>query len=240
MQRLYAVAILSVSCLVVGCASPATTASKSAPAVDTSGLKFSVARSNEHEGKLPSALALYKEMYEADPTNAEVCHRLGVVSLRMGHKEDGVLYLMEADGASPNDVTILADLGYAHVMNGDMELAEQFLRRSLNMNPKDERTINNLALAVGYSGRIDEAYGLYRQIGDDAEAHANVGYILSQRGETQAALKRYSRSLDLDPTNRRAAEAMVQMAEINTELIARNEQSQQEASIQLTGGTETE
>jgi Tfp pilus assembly protein PilF len=48
----------------------------------------------------------------------------------------------------------------------------------------------------------------------EAEAYANLGYVAVQRGDGRAAVQYYSRALDLDPTLKPAAQAMVQLAEL--------------------------
>lgn len=198
-------------------------------------LQFSMARANEQEGRLSKAFQVYETLYTANPADIEVCHRLGIVKLRMGQAADGVTYLMEADAIRPNDSEIKGDLGYAHILLGEYETAEKFLRESLDIVPTNKRTVNNLAMAVGYQGRMDESYTLYRSVMDDAEAHSNIGYIYSQTGRSDLAMKHYNKALDLNPTLKQAAEALVQMDDINTQVASIRKQ-EEDQTIQLATG----
>lgn len=178
-------------------------------------VQFSIARAHEQEGNLGAALQTYEALYQANPNNATVCHRLGVTKLRMGNISEGVTYLMEANELEPDNADIAGDIGYAYIQQGDFELAEQFLRQSLNINPSNKRNVGNLAMAVGYQGNMEEAFTVYRTVMSDAEAHANLGFIYSQRGETEKSIEHYSEALDKDPSLKTAGEALVQMVNID-------------------------
>ncbi len=199
-------------------------------------MQFSVARASEQEGNLANAIQVYEALYAATPEDAEVCHRLGIVKLRMGKASDGITYLMEAEALRPGDAAIKGDLGYGYILLGEYDIAEKFLRESLNIVPGDNRAVNNLAMAVGYQGRMDESYTLYRTVMDDAEAHSNIGYIYSQTGRSDLAMKHYNKALDINPTLKMAAEALVQMDDITMQ-VASIQSQEEKSEIQLTNGT---
>lgn len=178
-------------------------------------VQFSIARAHEQEGNLGAALQTYEALYQANPVNAQVCHRLGVTKLRMGNVTEGVTYLMEADALDPDNAEIAGDIGYAYIQQGNFELAEQFLRQSLNINPSNKRNVGNLAMAVGFQGNMEESYTVYRTVMTDAEAHANLGFIYSQLGQTERSIEHYSKALDQDPSLKTAGEALVQMVNID-------------------------
>ena len=236
-QSVMVFAVVATTMLANGCATQGIPLAKKSSSQKNSQpqANFSVARAHEHEGNLVPALEMYESLYETNHDDAQVCHRLGVVKLRMGAVDEGVTYLMEANSLEPNNGQILSDLGYAYIMHGDFESAEDYLREALNRNPDDLRSVNNLAMAVGYQGRMDECFSLYRNAVGQAEAHANVGYIYSQRGETEQAIRHYSKALDLDPNLRSAGEALVQIVDIETQ-VAEAKTELGDDRIQLTKG----
>lgn len=230
------VAMFAICCIAFACSGCATqglplasTTRKSAANTD---MQFSVARAHEKEGRLGQASEIYEALYAADHTNSRVCHRLGVVKLRMGDIGEGTSYLMEANSINPRDPQILGDIGYAYLQDGSFDLSEKFLRESLNVDPSNERNINNLAMAVGSQGRMEEAFSLYRGVVGEAEAYANLGYLYSQRGETEMSMEYYSKALDVNPKLRTAGEAFVQMAELNQQVMVAKEQ-REKSDIQL-------
>lgn len=176
--------------------------------------RFSFAQVTERDGNLHKAEKTYRELVQEKPKDPRFCHRLGVVLVRQGKLDEGIDMLNKACTLKEDDVAMMNDLGYALVLQGEFESAERELREALAIDSNNARTINNLALAVGYAGRTNEAYQLFRQIEEESEARANLAYIHSQRGDLAAAVKEYNRSLSKDPTNHTAAEALMQLAEM--------------------------
>ncbi|QDT33652.1 tetratricopeptide repeat protein [Thalassoglobus polymorphus] len=236
-KSLLAASLCAAIVLASGCASkgiPLTASAKKSTAKELD-MQYSMARAHEQEGKLAEAHQLYESIYQANPDSSEVCHRLGVVKVRIGKTTEGITYLMEADALSPNDAKIKSDLGYAHILQGEFDIAEGFLRDSLNLNPTDMRSVNNLALSVGHQGRMEESFTIYRSVMSDAEAHANIGFVYSEQGNAEMAMRHYDIALDKDPSLKSAAEALVQMNEIQTQVIA-SQKKMNESGIQLTNG----
>jgi Flp pilus assembly protein TadD len=195
--------------------------------------RLTLAQVHEQEGQFKKAEGLYRELHEQNPDDAFVCHHLGVVLIQLGREGDGRLMIEQANVLKPDSPEILNDLGYAYLLDGEIEQAESILRDAYDLNPDDERVLSNLALAVGYGGRYDDALALYRQSMTDAEAYANLGYIAVQRGEGPKALRYYSKALDLDPQLKPAAQALVQLADLQKQADGRRTATQQWADRQL-------
>jgi Flp pilus assembly protein TadD len=193
---------------------------------------LTLAQVHEQEGQFKKAEGLYRELHEQDPDNAFVCHHLGVVLIQLGRDDEGRLLIEQANVLQPDSPEILNDLGYSYLLSGEIEQAESILQDAYQLNPDDERTISNLALAVGYGGRYDESLSLYRETLTDAEAYANLGYIAVQRGEGPKALHYYNKALDLDPHLKPAAQAMVQLADLQKRAEGGRSASQQWAAQQ--------
>ncbi len=194
--------------------------------------RLTLAQVHEQEGQFKKAGDMYRELHEQDPDNAFVCHHLGVVLIQLGRDEEGRLMIEQANLLQPDSPEILNDLGYAYLLSGDIEQAESILRDAYELNPDDERTMSNLALAVGYGGRYDEALSLYRETMTDAEAYANLGYIAVQRGEGPKALHYYNKALDLDPQLKPAAQALVQLADLQKQAAGGRSATEQWAARQ--------
>lgn len=206
--------LVCASCL--GCSNPPTatpeTAVKTMPKskIET-GIKL--ARVQEREGQLRQALTMYEDMLDADPTNGELYHRLMVVNTRLDQPERAEAYFQEAQKRLPNNAELLADYGYACYLRGDMANAETWLKKAHQLDRKNKRILGNLALVVGIEGRGQESLTYFRQYLDDAEAHANLGFVLTQRGDFEAARKSYTKALSLNPRLKPAQHALLQLAE---------------------------
>ena len=170
-------------------------------------------RIQERQGSLVKALDLYEGLHQSDPKNADVCHRLMVVHSRLDHPQEADAFFQKADQLKPNNADLYADYGYACYLRGDMEAAESWLKKAHNLRPREKRITSNLALVLGTQGRVEESLTYFRQFLDDAQAEANVGYALIQRGDFAAAREHYNEALNINPKLKPAQHALLQLAE---------------------------
>jgi len=178
--------------------------------VDT-GVK--IARIQEREGHLYKALEIYNGLHQADPKNPEVCHRLMIVHSRLDQPQEADAFFQKADKLKQGNAELYADYGYACHLRGDLELAETWLQKAHQIRPSEDRITGNLALVLAMQGREQESLTYYRQYLDEAEAQANLGYALTQRGDFAAAGERYAKALELAPNMKSAQNALLQLAE---------------------------
>uniref|UniRef100_A0A6B2KYZ4 Uncharacterized protein n=1 Tax=Arcella intermedia TaxID=1963864 RepID=A0A6B2KYZ4_9EUKA len=73
-----------------------------------------------------------------------------------GRYADAVLLFQTINELSPQNLEILVRLGTACAMIGNMELAQNYLTQAFQINPKDPRVINNLALTFIPTGNFDQ------------------------------------------------------------------------------------
>ena len=76
-------------------------------------------------------------------------------------------------------------------------------------------------MTLGEQERFDEALAEFRQSVGEAEALANLGYMQSQLGYYDEAQANLDRALTLNPDLRPAAEALVQLAQAQRKIPAR-------------------
>lgn len=210
-----ALALTALAALTAGCSS--LSHNMNLPALSsqyTADTKFKVARAQEQQGKLPEALELYMKLYNGGRTDAAICHRLAVVYARMGNHKQADAFFRRALKQEPRNAELLCDYGYALSLRNELKAAEQLLQQALRTRPMHKRSLNNLAAVMGKQGRFDECLRTYRRVVSNAQAHANVAYIHAQRGEGSLAVKHYSRALSLNPNLVSAANAMVQLSQV--------------------------
>lgn len=172
-------------------------------------LKLGLARRAERAGALTEARATYMDMVEGHPEYGPALHRLGVVSVKLDEIDTAVKYLERAATAMPESSIVLGDLGYAYYLKGDLDEALSTLGKALERDPTDKRIINNQAVVLGHMGKTDECLETFRRANNEAEALANVGFVLSQRGDTENAKRYFHRALDLNPELRTAAKGLL-------------------------------
>ena len=173
-----------------------------------------IARLQERQGKLWKARQMYQELHRNDPSDPHACHRLAIVSARLGDHKNAMQFFAKARQLAPRDVDLLNDYGYELYLQDQLPGAERMLKQAIQVDPGNKRALNNLAMVLGHQGRIEESYALFRRVVGEAEANANIAFVHVQRGEGNKAAQHYSRSLSLDDSLKTSSQGLVQLAEI--------------------------
>jgi len=165
----------------------------------------------ERRGELAKAERMYQELARREPKHPAPYHRMGVIAAKTGRFSDAERMLSRAAEMAPTNVEVLADLGYMFYLQHRLAESERVLRRALSHDSQSEVVCNNLALVVGAAGRYDECLSLFKRNCDDAQAHANLAYVLTQAGNLEGAKKHYLYALSLDSKLKPAAKALLQV-----------------------------
>ena len=175
---------------------------------------LAAARTLESQKEWIGARKKYEECLKRDPRNVKACHRLGIVCTQLGDTVAATRYFTQARQLAPTNSELLNDFGFALYKRGQYEAAEKVLAAALQNDANNPKIMNNLALTVGHQGRFKESYTMFRNLMSEAEAHANVAYIHTQRGEGNLALKEYDLALTADPTLKSAGLAAAELAQL--------------------------
>ena len=182
---------------------------------------LAAARSMERQKEWIGAREKYESYLKKNPHSVKACHRLAIVCSHLGDTVAATRYFTQAKQLDPNNSEVLNDFGYALYQRGQYEAAEKALAAALQNDAKNPRIMNNLALVVGHQGRFKESYTMFRNIMSEAEAHANVAYIHTQRGEGELALKEYDLALSADPDLKSAGQGAAELALLKDRMLAR-------------------
>lgn len=220
-SRRWTVGVLLIGSLLPGCASARKMVwNPFGDRIKDRENRYNFAQVMERNGDMHRAEQHYRKLSDESPKDARYYHRLGVVQVRQGEVNEGIATLKKAHELEKEDVGILNDLGYAYTVEGEYERAELILREAMKLDPRDVRTQNNLAMALGYMGKTEEAYQMFRRNTDEGTARNNLAYIYAQTGHVDLAVKEYSKALTHSPSNKSAAEAIVQLNTLDRALAA--------------------
>jgi Tfp pilus assembly protein PilF len=172
---------------------------------------MALARLVERQGRAEAAARGYRELAHAHPREAGPLHRLAILEAGQGRRESAEALFRRAVSRAPGDVELLNDFGYWLATQGRPAEAEAVLRAALAIRPDHPLACNNLGDVVARQGRFAEGLDLFRRGGGEADAHANLAFILARLGHLDGARRHYRRALRLDPTLRPAAEALAQL-----------------------------
>lgn len=170
-------------------------------------------RNFERSGQWDKARRVYEDLRKRDPENAALAHRLGVVAdaeRRHGEAEQLFLFALERQ---PHDAQIMNDLGYCYYLQGRLTQAEPVLRQSVALQPSNARFRNNLGLVLGHMGRVPEALVEFRAGGNEADAQFNMAFVYASQERTEESKQCFRNALAIDPTHRRAREALASFEE---------------------------
>ncbi len=199
--------------------------------------RYNFAQVMERNGDHQRAERNYRTLSEEAPHDARYYQRLGVVLVRQGKLNDGIAMLNKAHELDKDNLAILNDLGYAYTVDGQFFDAESVLREAMKIDSRDVRTQNNLAMVLGYMGKTEDAYEMFRRNTDEGTARNNIAYIHAQSGNVNLAVKEYSKALSHSPGNKPAAEALVQLNTLNRSLAAAKTE---ESKVQLASNQKAE
>jgi tetratricopeptide (TPR) repeat protein len=163
------------------------------------------------------AQAIYTHMLARNPNDTGARSMLAGMLAETGHTEAALEQLLVLEKKSPQDGAVLFNIGFIHEQAGRTELAEQYFRRALALQPNIDRAWYGLGLVLIKQGRLNEAlaalkrntelqpmspYGWYQlamthhHLGQDQEAR-KIGKHLEQF-EPKVA-KQLLRDLDSTP-----------------------------------------
>lgn len=194
-------------------AKAADPATAKAPQANSLEGQFAMARLCERRGENDSAQDLYGELLKKAPRDARPHHRLGVLALQKGSFAEAEECLRTAQSLAPPTAELLSDIGYCYYLQYKLPEADTALMDALKLDPNYAMAINNLALVRGRQGRFPESFELFKRTNNEAEACANLAYVLAQNGELAQARDMYLRALTLDNGMRAAAQAALQIEE---------------------------
>lgn len=215
-----ALALLAVAALEVGCSSVSDTMRNLGASHSDLKSQILMARLMERQNQHAKALETYEDLLRKHPRSAELHHRLALVDHRVGRKEDAERHFRKAVELSPKDATLLNDYGYWLYLENRFPEAEAQLTSAIRNDPSNKMIANNLAMALGRQGKVDQAERIFQRTTSPAEAQANLGYLQAQLRQFDKARAHYARAIELDPQNKVAVDALAQLGERDGEVRA--------------------
>jgi Flp pilus assembly protein TadD len=113
----------------------------------------------------------------------------GAVLDQLGRGEEARQYYASALRISPDEPSVLSNLGLSYVLSKDLRMAEETLRRAYGRPNADPRVRQNLALVVGLRGHVAEAESIMKADRPAAEAAADIArlrHLLSLKANGRA------------------------------------------------------
>lgn len=139
-------------------------------------------------GNFQQAFDVLSRAHSPDDPDWRILSAQGAVLDQLGRGEEARQYYASALRISPDEPSVLSNLGLSYVLSKDLPKAEEALRRAHSRADGDPRVRQHLALVVGLRGRMAEAESIVKDGQPPEEAAASVAYlkrVLSRRANAR-------------------------------------------------------
>ena len=154
-------------------------------------------------GHLEEAGAIYRQILDADPEQAEALHWLGVIELQQGRPQAAVELIAQALKIKPAYAGACNNLGLALQAQQRLPEAEQAYRRALRLAPDDADIQLNLGLVLKAQDKRAEAVAALERAcaltPDDPLTQNYLGLALQAVGRGPQAITAFERAVAANP-----------------------------------------
>ena len=128
-------------------------------------------------GNFQQAFDVLSRAHSPDDPDWRILSAQGTTLDQLGRYDEARQYYASALKISPDEPTVLSNLGLSYMLSKDLPKAEETLRRASNRAETDARVRLNLAFVIGLQGRLAEAEGIVKADRPPEEAAANVANL---------------------------------------------------------------
>ncbi|MCP5102867.1 MAG: tetratricopeptide repeat protein [bacterium] len=164
------------------------------------------------EGKYAEALEAFKGFHEKTPEFFEVFINIANCYMKLEKYDEAIAeynkFLEEAKKKNEKkelQAQALAAIGEIYVKRNDMEKAQEFFVKSIELDPKDEILAYNVAEIFFGNGKSEEA-AKYYQIASQIKPtwgvpYLKLGYTYLALGDMKKAVEFFNKFIEVDPEN---------------------------------------
>ncbi len=152
---------------------------------------------------MAQARALYRQVVNLDPDQADALHLLGLVAHQAGQHDIAIETIARAIEIEPEIALYRCSLGNALRALGRLDEAARAYINAIRFDPDFAEAHYNLGIVMVALGRFDEATQAYtnaiRFNPGFAEAHYNLGNVLLQSGRLDKAMAAFRAAIRCKP-----------------------------------------
>lgn len=135
-------------------------------------------------GRFDQALLAVKKSQASGTIHWEHYSVEGAILDQLGRSSEARERYNQALALSPNNATILNNLGTSYLLSGDLNSAERTLRVAVNQPNSGQRPRQNLALVLALQGKFEESERIAAEDMTPQQAEQNVNYVKSMLRQT--------------------------------------------------------
>ncbi|MGH9939986.1 MAG: tetratricopeptide repeat protein [Blastocatellia bacterium] len=151
------------------------------------------------KGRLDGAIEKLVAATVLQPNFAEAFNLLAVCYDEKGQYRAAQEEYRKALKIEPNNARFLNNIGYSCYLSNDFGAAVKYYGKGLKITPNDRRMHNNIGLAYGRKSDYDKAKQHFLIAVGETGANLNLGYVYSQQGKFEDAIRHYEAALRSQP-----------------------------------------
>ncbi len=166
--------------------------------------RLQLAVTHHQAGRLAEAQALYRQVLNVSPHNADALHYSGLIYYQTGDSATAVRLISESIRLQPSSL-MHCNLGAAQQALGHHDAAIASYRAAIALQPDYAEAYSNLGAALQELGQLTDAIAAFGQAialnPQYASAHNNLANALLVQGNLEKAIACYRQSLALNAEN---------------------------------------
>ncbi|MFM9992485.1 MAG: tetratricopeptide repeat protein [Burkholderiaceae bacterium] len=164
---------------------------------------FQDAISLHQQGQLGQAEAIYRQLLEIDPTNADALHLLGVIAHQTSNHKSAVDMISHAIRINPQVSTYYSNLGNALQELKQFDAAVDSFNKAIALKPDFAQAYSNRGIALQELKQFDAAVDSFDKAialkPDYSEAYSNRGNVMLELKQFDAAVVSFDKAIALKP-----------------------------------------
>jgi len=163
------------------------------------------------QGDYEKAKKSFLNILDEDKNRWRCLNGLAIISDINGKYDESDTLYHDALKLMPDDADLMNNYGYSLIMAHKFAEAERLLRRLNIQGQGDVRTVNNLAIAIAWQKRYEEAVKVASTQSKQYIAYNNIGYIAYLNKDYDVAASYYKKAISLSPRYYKKAEKNLEL-----------------------------
>ena len=171
----------------------------------------------EQSENYKEARQAYLKVLEKNSKDTEALLGLARIDRAYGREAEADAQLKKAQKFHPKDPKVLLAIGQVHASKGELDEAIEKMQAAHESAPYEKLFEYHLAVVEARAGQLEPALEHFTRSVGKAEAHYNIGFILSEQGHKAEAERYLVQALKLKPELKKAESALAAIRGGNAE-----------------------
>ena len=182
--------------------------------------EYIAAPMDEKDAALKKAIATYEVSARIQPDEGQSYIMLSTCNHYAGNIDKSENYILKAVALSPDDANVNLTAGQIFMQKQDFEVALPYLKKAVELEPSNTKSIRNLAQIYYDLGQLEKSIQTYEVAIDKetdrevkADLYFNLGILYNKVGNLEEAEYHFTNALDENPDDVEAVMGMAQVFE---------------------------